>query len=379
MNLIEQAAKDILAITSNSASGFGKTITLTTPDGATVLDITGLSTKHHIGYDTEGNSVNVKNAHVSFSESLLTAASYPVRNINGEVQLRGHKITTKDSTGIDKHYIITENFPDETVGFIVCILGDYANNPSEENTPSYIFQPKDAVVVNSDSTFTYNIPSGDTYILPDITHTDSDSQLVVLPAQTPMVCTPSTPKSGIAYALPQNSQTISYSQFDAGWHTANTPMPVNPTNPLYYAKLDYNAGNGLDTLVNDNVYGNKNRFTDELGTQVYANNYKRDHLHGLGWYEVVQTGFDWDGHLINANNLVHLGFSDFRLPNIEEVGSSYTFDSRYLVGVSTHDRFTSNTRLGFSTIAIKGNYLTYASGQNKTSTGTNTYYCRWHV
>jgi len=241
--------------------------------------------------------------------------------------------------------------------------------------------PTYVTVQNSNLSYNVTVTNGGTLPLPNIDFTDSTGITTNVPSMDDLVCTPSSPKSGIAYVLPQNSQTISYSQFDAGWHTANTPTPANPTNPLYYATLDYTAGNGLDTLVDDNLFGggNKNRFTDELGTQVYANNYRIDHLHRIGWYEVVQTGLDWYGHIINANNLVHLGFSNYRLPNMEEVGSSYSFDSRFIVGVSTHNRFTSNTRLGFSSIAIMGNYLTYASGVNKTAASTNSYYCRWHV
>lgn len=47
-------------------------------------------------------------------------------------------------------------------------------------------------VKNSDQTYDVNVDCGDTLVLPDIEHTDSDLAAVVLPAQTPMVCTPST-------------------------------------------------------------------------------------------------------------------------------------------------------------------------------------------
>jgi len=48
-------------------------------------------------------------------------------------------------------------------------------------------------VVNSDSTYSLIVPSGETETLPDITHTDSDLTPVILPAQTPMICTPQAP------------------------------------------------------------------------------------------------------------------------------------------------------------------------------------------
>lgn len=126
MGLIDTINNDIKKITTD-LSGFGVTMNLTTPDDVTSVDIDGLHTKHHLGIDTEGNQVNTKNAHISFSESELLEKdpAYPIRNVNQEVDLKGHKVIVKDSTGVDKNYVIREWYPDETIGLIVCILGDY--------------------------------------------------------------------------------------------------------------------------------------------------------------------------------------------------------------------------------------------------------------
>jgi hypothetical protein len=123
MGLIEQAQIDIREITSN-LNDFGVAMKLIAPN-LTELDLVGLHTKHHLGYDQDGKMVNTKNAHVSFSEDILVDASYPYRNASGEVNLKGHKVIVKDSTRNDVEYIIREWFPDETIGLIVCILGDY--------------------------------------------------------------------------------------------------------------------------------------------------------------------------------------------------------------------------------------------------------------
>jgi len=69
--------------------------------------------------------VNTKNAHISFSEQQLIDALYPYRNTGDEVALFNHKIDVKDSTGNIKNYVIREWFPDETIGVILCILGDF--------------------------------------------------------------------------------------------------------------------------------------------------------------------------------------------------------------------------------------------------------------
>lgn len=124
MSLIDAAKDDWQQFTSDTTTGFGTDITITTPDDVTSVDIAGLATKHHIGIDTEGELVNTKNAHISFSEKQLTDASYPVRDSDGEVALYGHKATWIDSTGTSVTYVIREWFPDETIGVILCILGD---------------------------------------------------------------------------------------------------------------------------------------------------------------------------------------------------------------------------------------------------------------
>lgn len=121
--LTDQAKADIEQITSN-LDEFGIAISLTSLTNVTV-DVKGLHTKHHISIDTDDNLVNTKNAHIAISEKFLTDAGYPVRNAAGEVSLFNHKVTVKDSTGLNKQYVIREFFPDETIGLIVCILGDF--------------------------------------------------------------------------------------------------------------------------------------------------------------------------------------------------------------------------------------------------------------
>jgi len=103
-------------------------MTLVTPDSSVTFDLTGFGTKHFINFDSEGLPINSKNAHVSLSEISLIEANYPFRNDKEEVFLLNHRISAKDSSGVLKHYVITEWLPDETFGQIVCILGDYGGN-----------------------------------------------------------------------------------------------------------------------------------------------------------------------------------------------------------------------------------------------------------
>lgn len=125
MGLIEQANNDIRVITTDK-EGWGVDIQLIAPD-TTVLDTVGLHTKHHLSYDTEGNMVNYKNAHISISEDEFIDNAYPYRDASNEVNMEGHRCIVKDSTRQNVEYVIREWYPDETIGLIVMILGDYAS------------------------------------------------------------------------------------------------------------------------------------------------------------------------------------------------------------------------------------------------------------
>jgi len=69
--------------------------------------------------------VNSKNARATIDEDVLVANGYPVRNANKEIALKSHLVSFKDSSGEVKNYFVRESFPDETIGMICLILGDY--------------------------------------------------------------------------------------------------------------------------------------------------------------------------------------------------------------------------------------------------------------
>lgn len=109
---------------TGDVNGWGTAIKFTIPGGGTSVDVVGLAVKHHINVDTEGIAINGKNAHISISEELLTAESYVTR-VNEEVSLEGHTVEWIDSSGVLKKYVIRETYPDEKVGMLICILGDF--------------------------------------------------------------------------------------------------------------------------------------------------------------------------------------------------------------------------------------------------------------
>jgi hypothetical protein len=121
---LAQAKYDWLRFSNNG--GFQVSMTLTPLIGS-ALPIVGLATKHNNSVNTDGLPINSKNVHVSLVESYLVSLGLTVRNSAGEINMRNWKISFPDSSGITKNYVIQETMPDETIGVIVCILGDYGS------------------------------------------------------------------------------------------------------------------------------------------------------------------------------------------------------------------------------------------------------------
>jgi hypothetical protein len=125
--IVDMAKADIEKITGD-INGYGKSMTFTSnvgtpPATATVI---GTTARHHQSFDTDGVKVSSRNIHVSVAEKQFIAAGYPIRNVNGDVAIQGHRVAVADSTGTVKNYVVREQYPDETIGLIVLILGAYA-------------------------------------------------------------------------------------------------------------------------------------------------------------------------------------------------------------------------------------------------------------
>jgi len=107
-----------------NSGGFETSILLT--KGEETYIVNGLAPVHHLSFDTDGNSVNSKVAHVSISEATLIEAEFEPRNTANEVAMRSVLVTFSDSAGITRTYSVKENYADETLGVIVLNLGNYA-------------------------------------------------------------------------------------------------------------------------------------------------------------------------------------------------------------------------------------------------------------
>jgi hypothetical protein len=177
----------------------------------------------------------------------------------------------------------------------------------------------DATVENSDLSYSNTVASGGTLVLPNITFTDSDGTPSSVPSVQNITATPCTVQSGIGYnSQLWSGQTAVYRTYDEGTFFAlGVLTPTPPTNPLYIQQLV-----NFVTLLHPNAFGNYLRFTDELGTQIFANNYFIDNYTGRGY--ATGRGFNnFDTQIDNAINVVVAGFSDFRLTNTVELESLF--------------------------------------------------------
>lgn len=124
MSLLDQAIQDAALIAGGEFSSSVQLIAI----GGQTATLQALGNKIGRKLDTEtGVVVNTKNASVVVSEGSLRSANpnYPIRNDKSEVKMIGHKVNVKDSTGTTRNYIVQENIPDEALGLITLILGDF--------------------------------------------------------------------------------------------------------------------------------------------------------------------------------------------------------------------------------------------------------------
>lgn len=168
-------------------------------------------------------------------------------------------------------------------------------------------------------------------------------------------------KSGIAYQREFFSgQITSYTNGDDGWHYQNgtydyTPPPY----PVSYARL----ANNFTTLSNNNIFSGTNRYTDELGNQIYANKLIVDHKTSMMWYVQLMTAAQWATAISNIHTVTIQSFNDWMVPNRKHFEKIMNYDQTLFhplsyppfstIGgsISWSALWTSQTRLGDTTRA----------------------------
>lgn len=127
MSLIDRYRQDLRMITED-LSGFAQALTLIYPgDSDVTIDVNGLHTHHHNGFDENGVHVSSRISSVAISESQFSESDYPYKDDDGNIFLINHLVSVSDSD-TQKDYIVREQYPDQNLGLIVLILGVYATD-----------------------------------------------------------------------------------------------------------------------------------------------------------------------------------------------------------------------------------------------------------
>lgn len=211
---------------------------------------------------------------------------------------------------------------------------------------------------------TLNVPVVNTYdeelgslilkkwVIADQQYEDTDGTPKTVPAGTLIICMPGNQltcqelNDGLTQGQRQliqrvasikTGQTTSYATGDDG---------------------DRKDGRGVDffTLDCDNPFGNRNRFTDENGLQIYGINYMIDHLgdEGLGWFR-NQIGFlNWQTALDNAATATNAGFSGWFIPNIRQFFSLVNFELIFAMNYAPLNGFAVNGSPMWSSNTVGG-------------------------
>jgi len=208
--------------------------------------------------------------------------------------------------------------------------------------------------------------------------------------------------SGIAYNFPSLSgQYTSYRTGDDGWLVQNGWYNyTRPINPLYIQELDLSLSNYYYRLKNNNIFGNKLRFTDIDGTQVFSATGNKNlvfiyHLTGLMWTRTRITNGSWDNFI--DTSLTHsvvvdsVTYDDWAAPSIEifkqlfmsnsrliQDGSNVIFDMNLNGDNKTSTTVLSSTTQSYIIRTASMNDFIAVVNSNKTS-NDGGYFCRKHL
>jgi len=188
---------------------------------------------------------------------------------------------------------------------------------------------------NSDGSFSQSIDCGSTFVAPDIQVTDCDGSTFNQPANLDVLCTPGSGATIFNRPAPSFGQTTANFSFDEGYnYQAGTYTTGYLQGSGQVQQLD-ETDLLRETLLYNNQYGNKNRFTDGNGAQDWLNatnssadlrNVTEDHLTGLAWVNrnAFYIGFSnstWLNNLSNVAAANVLNHADWRVPSMSELST----------------------------------------------------------
>lgn len=167
---------------------------------------------------------------------------------------------------------------------------------------------------------------------------------------------------GIAYMDIQHTVTTSYIDGDEGYRLVNGLFNLNnPERPEYYQNLDYTVSDPHFTLKYNNVFGTKDRFTDQDGLQVYGDDIVVDHLHKRMYTDASETGvaLNWGDTIDLATASTHGGYSDWYLVTQAELESviKHHINNASIGPISPFVLFFGNPEFTSTTLASDSNRI----------------------
>jgi hypothetical protein len=149
--------------------------------------------------------------------------------------------------------------------------------------------------------------------------------------------------------------------------------------------LQMGIGASFSTLSDNNIWGNTNRFTSELGNQTYTNNFVVDHLTGLMWNRVPNAVDTWNNAIDGCNAYTGGTFTDWFLPNINQHMTIISWEVSAIglnyapFSISAAEFYwTSTTAPSATTTAIRlNNISSLPVAQIKTNTSKYLYCRKW--
>jgi len=121
----ERARRDMRRFTADDSGFFAVSCVIKTPDVGTSIVVKGLHTRHWMGFDPDGVAVHTAIASLGVAEQQFIDGGFVIRDSNDEVGMKGFLIDAPDSNGNIKNYVLREVFPDENLGLLILILGEY--------------------------------------------------------------------------------------------------------------------------------------------------------------------------------------------------------------------------------------------------------------
>jgi hypothetical protein len=211
-----------------------------------------------------------------------------------------------------------------------------------------------ALAVNSDDTFEASIVSGQTYVIPDIQYQVGVNPIVGIPYTSNLIVIPDDCQTLTElYTDADNStridlldglsdsdrfsvvtgsgallNTYDYTKLFSGqvtsyqtgddkhqWDNIYAPeIATWPTNrPWVFPIID---PTNFNLLLTNNIFGSKQRFTDDLGTAIYASGVLIDHAIGVMVDLTFKAASNWTNAISGAVASTFYGKTDWRIGNV---------------------------------------------------------------